>query len=491
MHCDLSTIIEQAALNKIAIATDSRNVTKGALFLAIPGVVHDGAKFVPDAVQRGAKYLICREDLAANISAKYPNLNVCGVANVRLAQAKVAAAYYHTKEEKLKIIGVTGTNGKTTTTYLLEALFTAKGSKVGVLGTINYRYPGHLEPAPLTTPDALTTHKMLAEMAKVGCSHCVMEVSSHAIDQSRIAEVPFTVCSFSNLTQDHLDFHQTMANYFAVKKRLFTDFGREDKTSVLNLDDPYGRELAKELPKICTYGLKPLQELQDLGCKLENHLQGELLSSNTQGIHLKLHYQGTSWELQTPLIGAFNASNLLATMAIGLSLGLEPKDFAPLSEFHGVPGRLERIKVPHKHIFVDYAHTPDALKNVLQALRQAGFTKIITVFGCGGNRDRQKRPLMGEMVAKYADIAVLTSDNPRYEEPQAILDDVMPGLKGAKEVQVEVDRKKATHLALNLLQDEHDCVLIAGKGHEDYQIIQGVRHHYSDQEVVREFYQCD
>ena len=251
----------------------------------------------------------------------------------------------------------------------------------------------------------------------------------------------------------------------------------------VNADDPWGRRLLELCPRALSFGLQQ-------GPPRRRHLWGELLSAGTEGCRLRMHLEGRTWELRSPLVGAFNASNLLTVQALALETGLDPGQFKALESFTGVCGRLERVeKSQGLNVFVDYAHTPDALVNVLKALRGAGFKRIITVFGCGGNRDRTKRPLMGEAVARYADVAVLTSDNPRFEEPEAILRDVLPGLKEAREVLVEVDRHAATARALDMLGKD-DALLIAGKGHEDYQIIQGVKHHYSDQEVVRELLHC-
>ena len=351
------------------------------------------------------------------------------------------------------------------------------------MGTVSYRWPGHAEAAPLTTPDALSVHAMLAAMAKAGVDVAVMEVSSHAIDQQRVCGVPFSGAAFTNLTQDHLDYHKNMESYFQVKARLFLELPRPDKAMAVNADDPWGRRLLELCPTALSFGLQK-------GALNKRHLWGELLSAGTDGCHMRMHLEGSKWELRSPLVGAFNASNLLAVQAVALEMGIEPEAFKSLESFTGVSGRLERVENPQGlNVFVDYAHTPDALENVLQALRGAGFKRVVTVFGCGGNRDRTKRPLMGEAVARWSDVAVLTSDNPRFEEPEAILQDVLPGLKSAREVVVEVDRRAATIKALKMLGKD-DALLIAGKGHEDYQIIQGVKHHYSDQEVVREFLHC-
>ncbi|MDE7065498.1 MAG: UDP-N-acetylmuramoyl-L-alanyl-D-glutamate--2,6-diaminopimelate ligase, partial [Desulfovibrionaceae bacterium] len=289
--------------------------------------------------------------------------------------------------------------------------------------------------------------------------------------------------SFSNLTQDHIDFHQDMESYFRAKARLFLEVPRSDKAAVINADDPWGQRLLELCPEALSYGLGE-------GTAGRRHLAGRILSSSTAGLHLGMALEGRKWEVRSPLVGRFNASNLLAVQALCLELGADPADFRHLENFYGVPGRLERISNERGlDVFVDYAHTPDALMNVLKALRDAGFQRIITVFGCGGNRDRAKRPLMGQAVAAGSDVAVLTSDNPRHEDPEAIIADVLPGLKQARRLVVEADRRKATLAGLKLLRPG-DALLVAGKGHESYQQIGAVKHPYSDQQTLRELLRC-
>ncbi|WP_165079075.1 MULTISPECIES: UDP-N-acetylmuramoyl-L-alanyl-D-glutamate--2,6-diaminopimelate ligase [unclassified Desulfovibrio] len=464
------------------VRADSRQVCPGDIFVAVPGASEDGSRFIPEAVAAGAGIVVCRPEAAQGAGS--PSCRFIAHEDPREALWRLAAARWHTEELPLRVVGITGTNGKTTTAALLEHLFTAAGYRVGVLGTVTYRWPGHSEAAPLTTPDPLSLHAMLARMAEAGVDMVFMEVSSHALAQQRVSGLPFAGAAFTNLTQDHLDFHENMESYFKAKARLFLELPRADKAMAVNADDPWGRRLLELCPTALSYGL-------GRGAPGRRHLWGELLSSGTGGTHLRMHLGGEEWELRSPLVGAFNAANLLTAQAMALELGLAPAAMGALEDFNGVCGRLERVDNPQGlHVFVDYAHTPDALVNVLTALRVAGFARIVTVFGCGGNRDRTKRPLMGEAVARHADVAVLTSDNPRNEEPEAILEDVLPGLAGAREVVVEADRRAATARALAMLGRE-DALLIAGKGHEDYQIIKGVKHHYSDQEVVRELLRCE
>ena len=480
---DFEGLLELCRKGRAEVRSDSRRVGKGDIFVAVPGVSEDGARFIPAAVKAGAGFVVCRPGGAEAAAAEAAGCHILLHPDPREALWRLAAARWHTEQAGLKVLGITGTNGKTTSAYLLEHLFRAAGHKVGVLGTVSYRWPGHCEAAPLTTPDPLSVHAMLAQMREAGVDVAVMEVSSHAIDQQRVCGIPFAGVAFTNLTQDHLDFHRDMESYFKTKARLFLELPKPEKGMAVNVDDQWGRRLLELCPRALSYGLQQ-------GLPRRRHLWGELLSAGTDGCRLRMHLDGRQWELHSPLVGAFNASNLLGVQALALEIGLDVEVLSALSDFSGVPGRLERVENPQGlHVFVDYAHTPDALINVLKALRKAGFKRIVTVFGCGGNRDRGKRPLMGEAVAVFSDVAVLTSDNPRNEDPQAIIEDVLPGLATAREVVVEADRRTATARALELLGAD-DALLIAGKGHEDYQIIGDVKRHYSDQETVREILGC-
>lgn len=463
--------------------TDSRKVRPGDIFVAIAGERQDGAKFIADAARAGASYIVCRQEtIDAGDFALPPGCALVAHPSPREAVWRLAASRWPVLPPE--IIGITGTNGKTTSAYLLEWLFTSAGYQTGVTGTVNYRWGSRTVPAPLTTPDALTLYELLAKMAADGVNCAIMEVSSHALEQGRVGGIRFSGALFSNLTQDHLDFHGNMENYFRAKASLFLEFPRQDKALAINSDDPYGRRLLELRPDAISYGLRSV-------IPGKRHLGGEILSQGPDGLRLKMSFGKEKWELRSPLIGSFNALNLLGAQALALGLGLEPRQMAPLEGFHGVCGRLERIKNPRNlNVFVDYAHTPDALTKALRALKDSGFQRIVTVFGCGGNRDRSKRPLMGEAVAALSDIAILTSDNPRLEDPLAIIEDVKPGLKRARQVIIDADRRSATRRAIELLE-AGDALLIAGKGHEDYQIIGAEKIHYSDQEVCRELLHCE
>lgn len=463
------------------ICIDSRKVEKGCVFVALPGSSVDGGLFIPDAVSRGAAYVVCRQNEVEYCGSAIPIV----VDDPRYTLGKLARIFYDTGNLSMPIIGVTGTNGKTTITYLLEYLFRTKGNRTGVIGTIAYRWPGFSKEAPLTTPQCLDLHAMLAQMQVDKTEIVFMEVSSHALDQRRIAGISFKGVIFTNLTQDHLDYHKDMKEYFHAKARLFFEYPSKNKVMVASMDSQWGRKLAKLVPEIIGFGFK------NKPTQVSNYLFGKILSSSRAGLHLQMSFKDKVWELCTPLVGAHNAENLLAVQAISLQLGLTPEDFYCFEKFTGVPGRLERIvNKKQLDIFVDYAHTPDALINVLSALRNVGFKRIITVFGCGGNRDKAKRPLMGKAVAKLSDVAVLTSDNPRNEDPELIMADVLPGLKKAKQIITEPDREKAIRQALELLSPG-DALLVAGKGHECTQQIGFMKYPFSDQSVIRKILGCD
>lgn len=483
---EFETLLEKVRNHALDVAVDSRHVVSGGVFVAVPGVKEDGARHIPAAAAAGASVAICAAPCAESEAARATGVQVIVHADPHEALWRLAQARHHTDALDVEVLGVTGTNGKTTCTYLLEHLFTRMGRKTGVLGTVNYRWPGHTEAAPLTSPDSLTLHRMLGEMAAAGVRVVIMEVSSHALAQQRVGGIDFAGAAFTNLTQDHLDFHADMEDYFACKSRLFTTLPLARKIMAINADDSRGRRLLELCPAALSFGLEDRPAA-------EGHLRGRMLSMSVKGLRLGMTFGKRQWELRSPLVGAFNASNLLTAQALALGMGMEPEDMRCLEEFYGVPGRLERVANPQGlDVFVDYAHTPDALIRALQALRGAGFKRIVTVFGCGGDRDRAKRPIMGEAVAAFSDVAVLTSDNPRSEDPMDIINDVLPGLRAgahAVEARVEPDRRAATELALSLLRPG-DALCIAGKGHEDYQIIQGVKHQYSDQQTVRELLRC-
>lgn len=460
----------------LTVRTDSRRVQPGEVFVAVPGASRDGSEFIPMALERGAAYVVAAKNAVWTQSAK-ATLFVHD--NPRQALGELAAANFGTAALGFKLAGVTGTNGKTTITYLVEHIIAAAGGRPGVIGTVEYRWPGHREDASHTTPDCLKLHELMGAMKKDGVTAAMMEVSSHALDQGRVEGLKFDVAALTNVTQDHLDYHGQMEAYFQAKRRFFTTFLADGGTAVINYNDAYGRRLLEEFPDALGYGMG------EAGVPAKA-LKGRVVASSGKGLTLEMSYGEQAWTLTSPLIGAFNAANLLTAQAVGLGLSLPIEALKSLSGCNGAPGRLERVPNDKGlHVFVDYAHTPDALENVLKALKTLDFGKVVAVFGCGGNRDRAKRPLMAEAVARWADVAVLTSDNPRHEDPLAIMEDAKPGLKAAAKVVSEPDRRKAINLALGEI-GPRDVLLIAGKGHETYQQIKEVKYPFNDVSVVKE-----
>jgi len=446
------------------VRSDSRQVCPGDIFVAMPGTRVHGNSFIPEALDRGAAFVIASEPAGQD--------RVIHHENPAMALGELARAHFGTDRLSMKVVGVTGTNGKTTTSYILEHLFASNGYKTGVLGTVNYRWPGTVIKAGTTTPDCLELHRMLARMQANGVRVVCLEASSHALDQQRLAGIDIHVAVFTNLSRDHLDYHSDMHDYFRAKKKLFVPFSSQGFLgSVINMDDPHGRALAREAPRVLGYGLQR---------DFSPGLQGRLVQSTAKGLELECSHQGRSWIISCSLPGNHNALNLLAAQGAGLCLGLKPEHFDCLKDLGSIPGRLEKVSAPEGiNIYVDYAHTPDALENVCLALKELSFSRLAVLFGCGGDRDRGKRAEMARAVAAHADAVFLTSDNPRFEEPGEIIKDILPGLAGHPCVEVEPDRRQAIQKAVSLLAPG-EALLVAGKGHEDYQEIQGVRQDFSD-----------
>lgn len=455
------------------MSCNSQSVKEGFVFIAIKGTNDDGHCFIGEAIKNGAKAIISQGKPQLE---KIPSdCSWISVNNSRVALARLASSFYGYPSRKLKVIGVTGTNGKTTITYLIENLLKEAGYAVGVLGTINYRFKEKIIPAHNTTPGPLDIQSLLSQMKEENMDYVVMEVSSHALEQDRILGIDFAYAIFTNLTQDHLDYHLDMESYFKAKAKLFQNMAK-NKTSIINLDDSYGRQLIDLTPsRIITYGLDK---------------QADISARN-----IKFNFEGTSftvvtakgeWNIRTDLIGRYNIYNILASLSLGFIQGLEPEIIkSAIEKFKLVPGRLERIDCGQAfYVFVDYAHTDDALKNVLSTLRELAKAKIIVVFGCGGNRDKGKRPKMGRVVSEWADFAIVTSDNPRDEEPEDIIKDIIPGIQG-KNYKIIPERQTAIFESLHMAKSD-DIVLIAGKGHEDCQIIKGENLHFDDREIVRQ-----
>jgi len=472
----------------LSVRSDSRRVLPGEVFVALPGTNANGADYIAMALKQGAAFIVTQNTdhpLAGQTAEPSPDPASGRTAtfivreDVRQALGELAGTHYGTAKLPFPLAAITGTNGKTTVAYLVEHIIRAAGGIPGRLGTVEYRWPGHEEHASLTTPDCLALHAMLGQMIASGVTGAVMEASSHALAQDRLAGLRFDAAVFTNLTQDHLNYHKDMEDYFAAKRRLFTDYLKNPSDAVVNFDDPYGQKLLAEMPDAIGYGLGE-------SALPPRALRGRITREDRHGMELQIHFEGQAWTITSPLAGRYNAQNLLAAQGAGLAMGLPESAFAALADCHGAPGRLERVpNTRGLSVFVDYAHTPDALENVQKALRELDFKRIVTVFGCGGDRDRTKRPLMAAAVAKWADVAVLTSDNPRHEDPMAIIEDARPGLAKAAKVVIEPDRREAIRLALGVVGPQ-DVLLVAGKGHEEYQQIGDVKHPFSDVAVVKE-----
>ena len=473
-----------------AICYDSRQAVPGSVFVAIEGLAVDGHRFIPEAVDRGALVVVCQRPVAVDAL-------VVQVTDSRAALARLACRFYGQPAQEMVLVGVTGTNGKTTVTYLLEQILKQAGHRPGVVGTINYRFADQVFDNPVTTPESLELQGILRQMADAGTTHAVMEVSSHALDLHRVDGCRYDLGVFTNLTQDHLDHHGDMDRYWAAKRLLFSDFLKPaDHThpvrAVVNADDPKGRELARTLGRAAlrtaTYGdgdVLPLAVIRDL-----------------TGIRGSIATPGGEIALTSPLVGDFNLENILCAAGAALALDIEPAVIAAgIEATPCVPGRLERVTGgDQRTVFVDYAHTPDALENAIRALRALTPGRLVTVFGCGGDRDSTKRPIMGEIAARLSDLAVVTSDNPRSEDPLTIIAHVEAGVRQTAARRLDVDdlnegwqpgaylvvpdRQAAIATAIRAAGKD-DAVLIAGKGHETYQILANGTIDFDDRRVAR------
>jgi len=470
-----------AVMGGALLCGHSGKVAPGAVFVALAPDPAAAAAHAAEAVSRGAAIVVAARGAVMPGDA---SAILIEVENPRLALGALARAAFGTNRPDFSLVGVTGTNGKTTVSFLVEHLLNAAKIPTGLLGTVTYRWPGGARPATLTTPGCLELHDLFREMAADKTRAAVMEVSSHALDQDRVAGLSYAAAAFTNLTQDHLDYHRDMESYFTAKSKLFTCYLVAPDRAVVNFDDPFGARLAASLPGCIGFGLGTFTPGN------WRPLLGEILHHDGAGMTLSAYFEGQTWKLASPLIGRHNAQNLLTAMGVGLALGLLPADMQALSGFGGVPGRLERVDNARRlNVFVDYAHSPDALENVLRAVREVTAGRLFVVFGCGGDRDRAKRPLMAAAVARYADVAVLTSDNPRHEDPRAIMDDARPGLVGAARVLEDPDRRAAMAMALAEMGPD-DVLVVAGKGHESYQQIGDVKLPFHDATVVRELARC-
>ncbi|MDI1334971.1 MAG: UDP-N-acetylmuramoyl-L-alanyl-D-glutamate--2,6-diaminopimelate ligase [Lacunisphaera sp.] len=458
------------------LAMDSRRVMPGNLFFALPGRRTDGNSFIDEAIQRGAVAIVA-EKIPSGTATRVTYL---AVADARRALAQVAQRFFNFPDKALDLIGVTGTNGKTTVTSLIKHLLSTPVQRVGLIGTIHYDLGARVVPSYRTTPESLELFGLLAQMRDAGCRQAAMEVSSHGIDQQRVLGMNFGVAVFTNLTRDHLDYHKTMEAYFEVKARLFNGgAGAAPRAVAINLDDAYGRKLAAATPphvKVVTFGESPAATVRAENVRL-----------NFRNTQLRLVWPEGALELESPFIGSYNVSNLLAAFAACYALGRDPSVIAlRLRSFAGVPGRMERIEEGQPYnVLVDYAHTDDALRNALGMLRAVTPGRLFVVFGCGGNRDRSKRALMTGAAQEVADFVWATADNPRAEALGQIFADMKGGVTAPDKITFVEDRRRALSLALDAAR-EGDCLLIAGKGHETYQEFADTIVPFDDRSVVRE-----
>ena len=463
---------EETSINGVNI--DSRLVQEGDMFIAVRGTQTDGHEYIGAAEEKGACAIVCE-----NIPEKQnPNVAYIVVPDAQAVTGKLATTFYGSPTQKLRLVGVTGTNGKTTIATLLYKLFMALGHKCGLLSTVCNYINDEAVPSTHTTPDAVSLNRLLARMADAGCEYAFMEVSSHALAQERVGGLEFAGAIFTNLTRDHMDFHETMENYLKAKKSFFDNLPR-NAFAITNLDDKNGPVMVQNCRgDVKTYSTRTISDYK--ARLVETHLDGMLLEFNNR-------------EFATMLTGRFNISNLLAIYGAAIELGKEPEEvLRVMSTLHPVSGRFETIHAPNGvSAIVDYAHTPDALKNVLCTINEVlrGRGNVITVVGAGGNRDKGKRPIMAAEAVKGSGRVILTSDNPRNEEPQDIINDMLAGLDEAQKKNVIsiVDRKEAIRTAFALAQ-KGDVILVAGKGHENYQEIKGVKHHFDDKEIIRDIF---
>lgn len=466
------------ALEVKGLSTNSLACQAGDLFIGMPGTRVDGGEFAASAIAAGAIAAIVSPQAAATLKAhkKVSDLCIIPVPDVVTTCAQLATRFFGQPTQALKLVGVTGTNGKTTTTHLIDFFLSASQHPTALLGTLYTRWPGFQQTAVHTTPFAVDLQRQLAAAVAAGCKFGVMEVSSHALAQDRVLGCEFAVAVFTNLTQDHLDFHPSMADYFAAKARLFSPDYLKGR-AIVNQDDPYGQQLIAQLPSEQVWRYSVSDASADLWT--------QDLTYGATGVAGQLHTPQGTIAFQSPLVGQFNISNLLAAIGAGLQLGLSLEAMVQaLPRFPGVPGRMQRVQAdPDQEItvIVDYAHTPDSLENLLKAARPFIQGQMICVFGCGGDRDRTKRPQMGRIAATLADQVVVTSDNPRTEDPERILQDILAGIPDTVQPIVIADRATAIRTAI-LQAKPGDGVLIAGKGHEDYQILGTEKIHFDDRE---------
>ena len=487
--CELITAAGDADLGSVEITSieyDSRRAGAGSMFVAVKGFESDGHDYIEAAVKNGCRCVLLSDDRLPD----FIHLESLGVIflvshDSRRALSRVSSVFYGEPSKKLHVTGITGTNGKTSITYLLESVYNSIGHSCGVIGTVNYRWKGKVLPAPNTTPESRDIQELLKLMFDEGVTHVVMEVSSHALELNRVEDVEFDCAVFTNLTQDHLDFHKTFEAYFAAKRRLFDLLEKsckQNRAAIINTDDEYGRRIYNSNGgysfRMISYGESEGADLLAAPDSIDNRITG---------ISYRLVHGPDRRDVKLRLAGRFQVYNSLAALGAALYSGIDIDDvISGMSELRSVPGRLQVVD-PGLGFYavVDYAHTGDALLKLLQSVNEMPHKKIITVFGCGGDRDRTKRPVMGRIAVDNSAFTVVTSDNPRTEDADRIIEDIMKGIDGGSYM-VEPDREKAIEAAINMAE-EGDVVVIAGKGHEDYQIIGKTKHHFDDREMALKY----
>jgi UDP-N-acetylmuramoyl-L-alanyl-D-glutamate--2,6-diaminopimelate ligase len=466
-----------SGLNFSGISDDSRTTNKGDIFFAVEGTQHDGNGFIKEAIKKGATAVVAGKNCDPRGIDRGLIRKIVRVPNPRKALSEFAADFYDRPSKKVKVIGITGTNGKTTIAYLLEQIFKMAGYDIGIVGTIAHRWKDKIIEAKNTTPGSLELQRLLSRMAKEDVDYCAMEVSSHSLDQDRVCDVDFKIAVFTNITGEHMDYHKTFKNYLNAKIKLFKNL-KSNALAVLNADDPNFNAIKKSIKgKILTYGIKN-----------KANIMAELIRSSLNKTEFLVTTKDGLFKIASPLIGIFNVYNILAAIGVALSEGLRVDTIKEaVLRFKGAEGRLESVSTNRGFkVFIDYAHTDNALENVLGALRPLTQNRLISVFGCGGDRDRFKRPRMGKAASRLSDYVIITSDNPRSEKPQAIAREIEKGIEGNfKSYEVVLDRYEAIKKALEIAKPG-DVVLIAGKGHEKYQIIKDRISPFCDKKVARE-----
>ncbi len=461
------------------LSCDSRNLRPGNLFVAIKGERNDGRKYIQQAIGAGASGIVYENDTPLAVAA--PSIRVV---DDYAALARLAEFHYHYPASQMKTIGVTGTNGKTTTTFLINDIFRYAGFNTGLLGTVKYAYGDRILNAERTTPTPVELQQLFADMRREGVEIITMEVSSHALMQERMGTLAFDLGVFTNLTPEHLDYHGDMENYYQAKKKLFTRYLSTQSLAVINVDDHYGRRLKHELSQdanlpassLCSYGFNPQCDCYPIAVR-----------SSMIETYLQLKVREQIFDVTCPLIGRFNIYNLMAAIGVAVSVNIPiPVIKESLRQFRGVPGRLQQINGRDGiNLFIDYAHTGDALESILTTLRPLAQSRLILVFGCGGDRDPGKRPVMGAIAARLADQIIVTSDNPRREDPEKIMADIQRGIPASAPAVYIANRRQALTAAI-AMAESNDTIVIAGKGHEEYQEIKGIKHEFSDYQICRQ-----